>query len=363
VALLVATAVVQLFDLPVATIGSRFGSVPSTLPIPKLPTVPWSSLPALVPSAISIALLGGIESLLSAVVADGMTGRRHRSNAELVAQGVANLITPLFGGIPATGAIARTATNVKNGARTPVAGMVHAVTLLAILLFAGSWASLIPMPCLAAILLVVAYNMSEWRVFLNIFKSPRSDVLVMLVTFGLTVVLDLAVAIQAGMVLAAFLFMRRMVEVTEVRALQHLDDEEEDEAAAGAQEGRRGVAGGIPDRVEIFEIQGSFCFGAAQKFSEVMAQTGPPPKAIILRMRHVLAVDATGLRALEEVLERCRTQETALLFSGIQAQPLAALRRSGFLDRLGAENLYPTLAAAVAAFRQRSPASGTAPEE
>ena len=341
VALIAMTALVYFAALPVDTIASRFGEVPRGLPMPSLPSIDWSMVRELVSPAIAIALLGGIESLLSAVVADGMTGRRHRSNAELVAQGVANIASPLFGGIPATGAIARTATNVKSGARTPVAGMIHAATLLAILLIAGDWAELIPMPVLAGILLVVAYNMREWRLFAGLLRGPRSDILVLTTTFALTVLVDLTVAIQAGIVLAALLFMRRMAEVTQVRVITNQLSEEE--------------GTGVPDPslvppvgVEVFDIRGSFFFGSAQKFSEVIGTVEHPPRAVILRMREVLAIDATGLKALEETLARFRRSGTALLLSGVQPQPMTAMRESGFVGRLGESQLFDSFRAALA---------------
>jgi sulfate permease, SulP family len=361
VALIAMTAVVQLAGLPVETIASRFGAVPTELPMPSLPAIEWAKLRELLAPAIAIALLGGIESLLSAVVADGMTGRRHRSNAELVAQGVANLATPLFGGIPATGAIARTATNVKSGARTPVAGMIHAATLLMILLVAGDWAELIPMPVLAGILLVVAYNMSEWQMFAGLLRGPRSDILVLATTFALTVLVDLVVAIQVGVVMAALLFMRRMAEVTQVRVITTQLSEEE-----GAD--TRDPALAPPPGVEVFDIRGSFFFGSAQKFSEVIATVEHRPKVVILRMREVLAMDATGLKALEETHAKFRRLGTALLISGAQPQPLTAMRESGFIDRLGADNALETFRAALARAREiagdASPAAaGTIPDK
>jgi SulP family sulfate permease len=227
VAILASTAAVSLFHLPVETIGDRFGAVPASLPAPRVPFFTWADVRSVFPDAVSIALLGAIESLLSAVVADGMAGTRHRPNMELVAQGVANLAAPLFGGVPATGAIARTATNVKSGARTPIAGMVHALVLLAILYLFGSWASLIPLAALGGILLVVAWNMSELHVVRSLLRSPRSDVVVLLATFGLTVLLDLTIAIQVGMVLAAFLFMRRMAEISEAGYVRRMVGEDE----------------------------------------------------------------------------------------------------------------------------------------
>lgn len=344
-ALVLMTAMVHLFNLPVETIETRFGAVPAGLPAPGLPSFNWPQIRELVSPAIAIALLGGIESLLSAVVADGMTGRRHRSNAELVAQGVANIVSPLFGGIPATGAIARTATNVKSGARTPIAGIVHALTLLAILLVAGNWAVLIPMPVLAGILLMVAYNMSEWRFFASLLRGPRSDILVLVTTFALTVVVDLTVAIQAGVVLAALLFMRRMAEVTQVRVITNQLSEEE---SAQAQDPSLAA----PPGVEVFDIRGSFFFGSAHKFSEIIGTVERRPKVVILRMREVLAMDATGLKAVDETLTKFRRTGTALLISGAQAQPLSVMREAGFINKLGPENLLLTFREALARARQ-----------
>ena len=334
VALLAMTAAVGMLGLDVETIGSRFGSVTMGIPRPSIPRVPAEMLPQLVSPAIAIALLAGIESLLSAVVADGMTGRRHRSNAELVAQGVANLASPLFGGIPATGAIARTATNVKNGGRTPVAGIVHALTLLLIVTTVGRWVVLVPMSVLAGILLVVAYRMSEWHVFGALLKGPRSDTLVLVTTFVLTVVVNLTVAIQVGVVLAALLFMRRMAEVTEVRSVTEQLHEEE---RVGFEAENPDVH--LPDRTEVFEIAGSFFFGAAHRFTEALDELSRHPRVVILRMRDVHAMDATGLHALEEVHARLRKAGVALLLSGVRAQPMATLVKSGALERLGEDNV------------------------
>lgn len=344
VALLAATAAVAVFGLPVETIGSRFGAVPSGIPAPRLPRVDLATLPDLISPAVSIALLAAIESLLSAVVADGMTGRRHRSNAELVAQGVANLATPLFGGIPATGAIARTATNVKAGGRTPVAGMVHAVTLLVVLVAAGRWAALVPMPVLAGILFVVAYNMSEVHLFGRVLRATtRSDALVLVSTFGLTVFVDLTVAIQVGVVLSAFLFMRRMAEVAGVRALSGDDEEDpavdpEEAAALRAK----------PPGVEVFEVSGPFFFGAAHTFASSLAAIERTPRVLVLRMRDVPALDATGLRVLETLQDESERGGPVLVLSGVQAQPRGVLERAGLLARLGETNVTDDLAGAVA---------------
>jgi SulP family sulfate permease len=341
VALIVTTVVVQLFQLPVETIGSRFGAIATALPHPTLPPITLAKVQMLVAPAFTIALLGAVESLLSAVVADGMIGGRHRSNMELVAQGIANVVTPLFGGIPATGAIARTATNVKNGGRTPVAGMVHAATLLLIALFFGRWAALIPLATLAAILVIVAYHMSEWRAFKAELTAPKSDVAVLIGTFALTVLVDLTVAIEVGMVLAAFLFMRRMADVTNVKAVrQELIEEEFDPYATDPNGVRRRA---VPDGVEVYEINGPFFFGAAETFKDTLAQIGRKPKVLIIRMRNVPAIDSTGMHTLKDLVHRTRGDGTLVLIADIHTQPLVALGRSAVLDEIGEENVFGNL--------------------
>ena len=340
VAIIITTLLVSLLDLPVETIGSRFGGVPDHLPSFAFPSISLELMQKLFQPALTIALLAAIESLLSAVVADGMTGQRHRSNMELVAQGVANIICPLFGGIPATGAIARTATNIKNGGTTPLAGIIHAITLLLILLFFGRYAALIPMPALAAILLMVAYNMSEWRFFVKLFYSPRSDVLVLLSVFGLTIFADLTVAIETGVVLAAILFMRRMETVTNAGIIQ-LDDEE-----ANPDDPQALSKLTVPEGVQIFEIDGPFFFGAASKFQDEIRKI-KLPRILILRMRHVPAIDATGLRALEDVVASARRAKTILLISGIHKQPIAALEKAGLVDQIGHANIHKDIAHAL----------------
>jgi SulP family sulfate permease len=337
VALIVTTAVVQLFHLPVETIAGRFGEIHAGLPRPSLPHLSLPLVAALAGPAFTIAMLAAIESLLSAVVADGMIGGRHRSNMELVAQGVANIASPILGGMPATGAIARTATNVKNGGRTPVAGMIHALTLLLITLFVGRWAGLIPLATLAAILVVVAFHMSEWRTFASEFRAPKSDVAVLLATFLLTVLVDLTVAIEVGMVLAAFLFMRRMAEVTNIQVLTHeftdpTDDFERDPNAVR----RRAV----PEGVQVYEITGPFFFGAAEMFKDRVGRIAGKPKVLILRLRHVPAIDSTGLHALRDVARRSRNEGTLVILSDVHAQPVVALERSGMYDELGEENIH-----------------------
>ena len=338
VAILLTTALVQAFNLPVDSVSSRFGELNAIIPRPVFPRVSLDDALLLVGPAFSIALLGAIESLLSAVVADGMIGARHRSNMELVAQGVANIASPLFGGIPATGAIARTATNVKNGGRTPVAGMTHAVVLLLITLFFGRWAGLIPLPTLAAILVVVAYHMSEWRTFAAELRGPKGDVAVLVTAFALTVLVDLTVAIQVGMVLASFLFMQRMAEVTNVTAVTN-----ELRERAGEDDELAGNLRDIPEGVEVYEISGAFFFGAAETFKDTLGQIARKPKVLILRMRDVSLLDSSGLRALRDVHNRCRKDGTLLLISEVHAQPAIALERSGFKEELGNENVLMTL--------------------
>ncbi|MEZ4387263.1 MAG: SulP family inorganic anion transporter [Candidatus Krumholzibacteriia bacterium] len=345
VAIVATTVVVHLAGLPVETIGSRFGAVPTSLPAPRLPELSWTLISQLFSPALAIALLAGIESLLSAVVADGMTSRRHRSDMEIVAQGIANLASPLFGGIPATGAIARTATNIKNGGRTPVAGMIHALTLLVLMMVCGRWAALIPMATLAGILLVVAGNMSEWRYFLKLLRSPRSDILVMSSAFLLTVLVDLTVAIQVGVVLSALLFMRRMADVTQagyVPSLAEIDDTN-DAGALGPRD--------LPAGVAVFEVYGPFFFGAADKFKTAINRIDRAPRVLILRLRHVPAIDATALRALEDVCARSTRSGTTLVLSGVQPGPLLTLQKAGLAALIGPENITGDIETALARAR------------
>lgn len=343
VALLLAAILVKAFHLPVETIGSRFGTIPHTFPVPHFPHLEWETLRNLVQPATAIALLAGIESLLSATVADGMIGTRHRSNMELVAQGVANLASPLFGGIPATGAIARTATNVKNGGRTPVAGIAHALTLLFIMLAFGRYVAWIPLCSLAAILLVVAYNMSEWRTFQNLLRGPRPDVVVLLTTFGLTVIVDLTVAIEVGMVLAVLLFMKQMSESVNVN---HLTRDLGEEAESGEEISPELV--NVTQGVEIYEINGPLFFGAAYKFEEAIESVAGKPQALIVRLRNLLSIDATGLHALEQVHKNCHRQGIVLILSGIHTQPTIALYQSGLANKVGEENIFTDFEAALA---------------
>ena len=348
VALILTTVATRLFHIPAVTIGDRFGVIHGGLPTLVFPSVSASVLQQLVAPALTIAALGAIESLLSAVVSDGMIGSRHRSNMELVAQGVANIVTPFFGGIPATGAIARTATNVKAGGRTPVAGMTHAVVLLLVTLFFGKLAGLIPLATLAGILMLVAYRMSEWRVFLAELRGPRSDAAVLLTTFFLTLLIDLTVGIGVGMVLASFLFMRRMSEVTDVRHVTDDLDEDWDELDDSEGIGTRTVPAGV----EVYEIDGPFFFGAAEKFKDTLAEVFGKPKVLIIRMRRVPAIDSTGLNVLRDMIRRTRKDRTLVLISEPQSQPLAAMRRSGLLDDIGQDHVLSTIDLALAAAHQ-----------
>lgn len=349
VALIVTTLLAKMMSLPVETISSRFGGISASVPHPQIPHLSLVQITALVGPAFTIAVLAAIESLLSAVVSDGMIGGRHRSNMELIAQGVANMVSPLFGGIPATGAIARTATNVKNGGRTPVAGIIHSLTLLIITVFAGRWAGLIPMATLAAILVVVSYHMCEWRTFLAELRSPAGDVAVLLTTFLLTVFIDLTVAISVGMVLAAFLFMKRMAEVTNVRALRQ---EFEDEGVDRYESDENGMRlRDIPPGVEVYEINGAFFFGAAETFRDTIAAIGGKPKVLIIRMRDVLLLDSTGMHALRDVVHRSRQAGTGVLLSDLHMQPLVALTGSAILEEIGQDNVCANLDDALARAR------------
>lgn len=350
VAMILATMAVQLFGLPVETIASRFGEMPTTLPAPSLPSIPAAGLRDLIAPAFTIALLAAIESLLSAVVADGMIGTRHRSNMELVAQGMANIASPLFGGIPATGAIARTATNIRTGGRSPVAGITHALTLFLILIFFGKWAAMIPLASLAAILVVVAYHMSEWRSFRGLLRAPRSDVAVLIITFALTVLVDLTVAVQVGIVVAALLFMRRMAATTHVETVTD-ELREQSEEIGDISHYRKGTRilskVSIPDQVEVYEVNGPFFFGAADKLRSVLFEVAKPPRVFILRMRNVPTIDATGIHTLEQVCLASRRRGTACVISEIQPGPRRALIRAGILTLIGRPNFQRTLARAM----------------
>ena len=343
IAILVTTLAMQLLHLPIETIGSKFGGIPSSLPKPAIPHIDFATIKHLIQPAFTIALLGGIESLLSAVVSDGMIGGNHKSNMELVAQGTANIFSSIFGGIPATGAIARTATNVKNGGRTPVAGITHAITLLLILLFFGKWASLIPMATLAGVLVVVAYNMSEWRHFLSVIKGPKSDRAILLTTFLLTVFIDLTVAIEIGMILAAFLFMRNMIKSS---AVSSLTKEFENGSNGDDKELLENYT--IPKNVEVFEITGPLFFGAAYKFKEAMRFIENPPKVLIIRMRKVPIIDATGIKTITEVYKESKQKGTKLILSEVHSQQIVKeLKEARLLFSIGKANVTLTFQEAI----------------
>ncbi len=312
IAIVVSTVAVSIWDIPVDTIESKFGEIPSTLSIPTFPTMDFDMVQSLIQPAFAIALLGSIESLLSAVVSDSMIGGKHRSNMELVAQGSANILSALFGGIPATGAIARTATNVKNGGRTPVAGIVHGLVLLTIMLLFAPYAKLIPLSCLAGILIVVAYHMSEWRQFVSILKGNRMDIIILLTTFFLTILFDLIIAIEVGIVLASFLFMKRMSDSVHIQNItadsvvgEQLFETENLE---------------IPKNVVLYEINGPLFFGAARQFQETIIQTHTQPKAVIIRMRYVPLIDATGFRSLKEIIKTFNALGIAVFISGAREE-------------------------------------------
>jgi SulP family sulfate permease len=326
ISIIIMTLLVWVFKLPVQTIESVYGVLPNKISFIDLSVINIGNLTNYIQPAITIAMLGAIESLLSAVVSDGMIGSTHRSNTELIAQGIANIASGLFGGIPATGAIARTATNVKNGGRTPVAGMVHAVTLLLIMLFFGKYAAMIPLSCLAGILIVVAYNMSEWRSFISIMSGSKYDVLVLIVTFLLTVFTDLTVAIEVGMILSALLFMQRMSKLGEIISVENDKDLIED-------------YGTLPDGISVYEINGPFFFGAANKYKEVLKEVGIKSLVLILRMRNVPFIDATGMHNFKEVLKTLRSYKVKVILSGVQQGVYNELLKSDIHHYIPKENI------------------------
>ncbi len=338
IAILVSALLVKFLDLNVLTIGDLY-EISSAPPTPKLPEFSFETVKSVLPDAFTIAILAAVESLLSCVVADGMIGSRHNSNMELVAQGVGNIASALFGGIPATGAIARTAANIKNGGRTPVAGMVHAIVLLLVLLVLMPLASYIPMPAIAAILFVVAYNMSEWREFVHICKkSPKSDVLVLVTTFVLTIVFDLVVAICVGLVLATVLFMKRMSDETTAYGWKEFDEDSDAESISLKK---------IPDGVAVFEITGPIFFGAATKLLDVILSHDKSKKVLVLRMRSVPAIDATGLHALEDILESLEKNNIKVVVSHINEQPMKTLKKSGVYKKIGKDNFCKNIEEAL----------------
>jgi len=339
VAIIVTTLLVAIFKLPVKTIGDLY-TIKAGLPSFSMPVLSFSLVREMILPAFTIAMLAAIESLLSAVVSDGMIGSKHKSNAELVGQGVGNILSALFGGIPATGAIARTAANVKNGGRTPVAGMIHALTLLLILLFLMPYASYIPMSCLAAILIIVGYNMSGWRTFVRIIKTaPKSDIAVLIITFLLTLFFDLVIAIEFGMVLAAFLFLKRMSDIAEVRQWTYIGSSEDEKLSEDVD------LKYVPKNTIVYEVFGALFFGAANVFTSFKHEEGK--NVLILRMRNVPVMDISGVEALEEILETCKKRNLTLILSHVNEQPYHAMEKAGFVEKIGAENICENIDASL----------------
>jgi SulP family sulfate permease len=350
IVLFLATGAVAFFGLPVDTIGSKFGGIPTGFPPFSLPAFRPELIIPLFPSALTVALLAAVESLLSAVVADSMSGDRHNSNVELIAQGIANLASPLFGGIPATGAIARTATNVRSGARTPVAGMIHALTLLTILLFAAPLARFVPLAALAAVLFVVAYNMGEWREIGIVLRLSKADIAVWAATFGLTVFADLTIAVETGIALAALLYIHRIAQTTTVEPV----------TPEYIEEGRLHVLQDkeVPPYVTILRIHGPFLFGTTDKLDEATANLKNFAPVVVLRLRNMTALDATGLHALEQLAERLRKSGRTLLLCGARSQPEKLLKQAEFVEHVGRQNILPHVSAALARAQEVNEAFG-----
>lgn len=329
ISIIVTTALVAILKLDVQTIGTQYTNLSSSFPMPSIPHITWNKIETLLSPAFTIAFLCSLESLLSAVVSDGMIGSKHRSNMELVAEGVANIASGLFGGMPATGAIARTVANIKNGGRTPIAGVVHAITLLFILLFLMPLVKMIPLATLAAVLIMVSYNMSEWRMFKKLLSAPKSDVAVLLSTFFLTVLFDLTLAISVGMVLTSFLFMKRMTDVTDIQGIEMNDDDEDlellDEELKEA----------LSDEILIYEINGPFFFGAADKFLDSIQSLQGPSKVLIIRLRNVPVIDATAVHTLNLLHDSCQRSNTTLILSEVNDNPYKVIKRVGLVREIG----------------------------
>ena len=326
----------------VTTIGDQFGEIKATIPQLQVPNLSWESVKSLFPTAMVIAVLGAIESLLSATVADGVCGDHHNSNQELIGQGVANLCTPLFGGIPCTGAIARTMTNINNGGRTPVAGIVHAIVLLIIFLVLMPLAAYIPMSCLAGVLVIVSYNMSGWRTFMQLMKNPKSDVIVLLITFFLTVIFDLTIAIEVGLLIACLLFMKRMAESTQIKVIaDEIDPNDETDAEVHEEHLI------IPKGVEVYEINGPYFFGIANKFEELMAAMEDHPKVRVIRMRRVPFIDSTGIHNLQNLCEMSHREGTHIVLSGVTPNVYSVLEHNGFCQLLGKDHICPNINVAL----------------
>ncbi|HET9698224.1 MAG TPA: SulP family inorganic anion transporter, partial [Terriglobales bacterium] len=344
IALFVGTIVAILLKLHVETIGTRFGGIPSGLPHLEIPSFHFRMVPELLGPALTVAMLGAIESLMSAVVSDRMSNDRHNPNVELIGQGIANIASPMFGGLPATGAIARTATNIRSGAKSPAAGMIHAATLLAILLFAAPLAKFIPLSVLAAILMVVSYNMGEWREIPEILKLSKSDISVWIVTFLLTIFADLTVAVEAGMILATLLFIRKVTVTTTVSEVTD----------AYVDEGRMHILQDktIPDYLRIFRIHGPFLFGATEKINVIQETLQELPPIVVLRLRNMTAIDATGLKALEDVADALHKSGRTLILCGAREQPAQLMKQAEFEEHVGAENICPHVEEALKRAKQ-----------
>lgn len=326
----------------VTTIGDQFGEIKATIPSLQVPNLSWENVKGLFPTAMVIAVLGAIESLLSATVADGVCGDHHNSNQELIGQGVANICTPLFGGIPCTGAIARTMTNINNGGRTPVAGIVHAIVLLVIFLVLMPLAAYIPMSCLAGVLVIVSYNMSGWRTFMQLMKNPKSDVIVLLITFFLTVVFDLTIAIEVGLLIACLLFMKRMAESTQIKVIaDEIDPNDETDAEVHEEHLI------IPEGVEVYEINGPYFFGIANKFEELMTAMENHPKVRVIRMRRVPFIDSTGIHNLQNLCEMSHREGTHIVLSGVTPNVYSVLEHNGFCKLLGKDHICPNINVAL----------------
>ena len=326
----------------ITTIGDQFGEIKAAIPEIQVPNLTWESVKGLFPTAMVIAVLGAIESLLSATVADGVCGDHHNSNQELIGQGVANLCTPLFGGIPCTGAIARTMTNINNGGRTPVAGIIHAAVLLVIFLVLMPFAAYIPMSCLAVVLVIVSYNMSGWRTFMQLMKNPKSDIIVLFMTFFLTVIFDLTVAIEVGLLVACLLFMRRMAETTQIKVIaDEIDPNDETDAVVHEEHLI------IPEGVEVYEINGPYFFGIANKFEELMATMNDHPKVRVIRMRRVPFIDSTGIHNLQNLCEMSHREGTHIVLSGVTPNVYNVLEHNGFCKLLGKDHICPNINVAL----------------
>lgn len=329
-------------SMHVTTIGDQFGEIKASIPELQMPAITWEGIKSLLPTAMVIAVLGAIESLLSATVADGVCGDHHNSNQELIGQGVANLCTPLFGGIPCTGAIARTMTNINNGGRTPVAGLIHALVLLVIFLVLMPLAAYIPMACLAGVLVIVSYNMSGWRTFIQLFKNPKSDVIVLMMTFLLTVIFDLTIAIEVGLLVACLLFMKRMAESTQIKVIaDEIDPNDETDAEVHEE------ALTIPEGVEVYEINGPYFFGIANRFEELMAELDNHPKVRIIRMRRVPFIDSTGIHNLQNLCEMSHREGTHIVLSGVTPNVYSVLEHNGFCHLLGKDHICPNINVAL----------------